>query len=213
MVLKDILSEERFGNVALTSKNNMAILKEIAEEMDKPEELNPQSFYNKWTRGEYSIIETLSKSLVKDYPIERIYGNKTETIFLSSLGSFTVTDYIKKKYNVTINFTSSQLLDYNIYLYQDLTLITTAMLLNKYRPESLFREHIIFIGIKVLFTYFTLYKNDVFLVNLMDYKTAVVQMLEADMKAFDEIAIKLGFKHSFKQETRTPSKTLTREQI
>lgn len=177
MKLIEVLSTEKFGNVTLTSKNNMAILLEIVKEMDKPEEPNPYTFYNKWIRGADSVIETLSRSLVKDYPIERIYGNKTETIFLSSLGSFKVTDYIKEKYNVTIDFTTSYLLDYNVNLYQDLALITIAMLINKYKPESLYREHIIFVGIKVLFTYFTLYKEDVFLVNLKDCYYVITSLI------------------------------------
>lgn len=33
------------------------------------------------------------------------------------------------------------------------------------------------------------------------------------MEVFDNTADKLGFKHSFKQGTRTPLKTLTKEQI
>ena len=114
MKLKDILTTEKFGNVVATSEKNLAILKEITCEMDKADELHPQSFYNKWIRTEDSVIETLSKSLVRDYPIEKIYGDKTKTIFLSSLGTFKLPDYIKTNYNTCIDFSKSILLDYNI---------------------------------------------------------------------------------------------------
>ena len=100
MKLIEVLTTEKFGNVALTSENNLAILKEIAEEMDKPEELNPQSFYYKWIKGADSVIETLSRSLVRDYPIERIYGDKTKTIFFQfsiGLGLELLRPYIENR--------------------------------------------------------------------------------------------------------------------
>jgi len=213
MKLKDILSTEKFGNVASTSEKNTAILKEIISEMSNPDEQHPQSFYNKWIRNEDSVIETLSKSLVRDYPIERIYGEKTKTIFLSSLGTFKLPDYIKTNYNTCIDFTKSKLLDYNIVLYRDLSIITTAILVNKYKPESLYREHIIFIGLKVLFTYFTLYRDNAFLVNLKDHNGVIGQLLEMDMEVFDNIAIKLGFKHAIITNNHVPPRILTKEQI
>ena len=164
MKLKDILSTEKFGNVAKTSAKNLAILNEIAHEMDNFKGQHPQTYYNKWLRHSDSVIETLSKSLVKDYPLERIYGDKTKTIFLSSLGTFKLPGYIMTKYNTSIDFKRSILLDYNINMYRELSFFTVAMLVNKYKPESLYKEHIIFLCMKVMFTYFTLYKGNEFLV-------------------------------------------------
>lgn len=213
MKLKDILSTEKFGNVAKTSEKNLAVLKEITNEMSNPNEQHPQSFYNKWIRSDHSVMETLSKSLVRDYPLERIYGDKTKTIFLSSLGAFKLPDFIKKEYHKSIDFTTSKLLDYDPKIYYELSCITIAMLVNKYKPESLYREHIIFIGFKVLFTYFTLYKGNTFLVNLMDHNPVIGKIFELDIEAINGIANMLGFKHSIVEESHVPLKTLSKEQI
>ncbi len=201
MKLKDILSTEKLGNVTKTSEKNLAILNEIAHEMDNFKEQHPQTFYNKWLRNRDSVIETLSMSLVRDYPLDRIYGDKTKTIFLSSLGTFKLPDYIMTKYNTRIDFKRSILLDYNINMYRELSFFTVAMLVNKYKPESLYKEHIIFLCMKVMFTYFTLYKGNEFLVNPRDFFTVIHDIIEIDMEVLDNNANMLGFKHSVIEET------------
>jgi hypothetical protein len=64
-----------------------------------------------------------------------------------------------------------------------------------------------------MFTYFTLYRGNKFLVNLKDYFEVIGRILGIDMEVFDNTANKLGFKHSIVERVHVPMKTLTREQI
>ena len=157
MVLKDILCKEKFGNLKEISDCNTSYLAEMVNAMIiamREENQQPYLFYSTWIKNiEFKKIE---HSLLNDYSLEIVNGNKSKRLLLSSLLSFKITDHIKTTYKKKINFRDSKLLDYNIDTYRSLTAISVAMILNKFHPGSLYNEHIVFVCIQVMLTYFTL---------------------------------------------------------
>jgi hypothetical protein len=209
MNLKDILATEKFGNLKAISDYNQHYLIKMIEAMNE-ENQNPYQFYANWVKS--PIYNKVERSLLNDYSIEKIRGNKTLKLLPSSLLSFKLTDYIKSHYNRTIDFKKNLLLDYNYDTYQTLTCISIAMLINKYQPDTLYREHIIFVCIQVLLTYFTLYRGKNYLVRLSDVARVTDKVLKTEISVFDEISEKLNFKSYTYIETNIP-RTLTKEQI
>ena len=213
MALKDILCKEKFGNLKDISDCNTSYLAEMVNAMIvamREENQQPYLFYSTWIKNiEFKKIE---HSLLNDYSIEIVNGNKTKRLLLSSLLSFKITDYIKSTYKKKINFRDSKLLDYNIDTYRSLTAISVAMILNKFHPGSLYNEHIVFVCIQVILTYFTLFNKNSFLVNLNDVYIVTKEILETDINVFEELANTLGFKSIHNEESNTP-RTLTKEQI
>ena len=96
-LLKDKLATEKFGNVIQISDRNQSELEKILSQTNNFSNVNPVQFYNDWFRGKNSVLERVSKSLLSDYPIKLISGNKVQNIFLSSLLSFDIEDYISSK--------------------------------------------------------------------------------------------------------------------
>lgn len=213
MTLKDILCKEKFGNLKDISDCNTSYLAEMVNAMIvamRGENQQPYLFYSTWIKNnEFKKIE---HSLLNDYSIEIVNGNKTKRLLLSSLLSFKITDHIKTTYKKKINFRDSKLLDYNIDTYRSLTAISVAMILNKFHPGSLYNEHIVFVCIQVMLTYFTLFNKDGFLVNLNDVYTVTKEILETDINVFEELADTLGFKSIHNEGSNIP-RTLTKEQI
>ena len=213
MKLKNIVSTEKFGNLKAISDYNTGYLAEMVNAMlvaNNEQNQQPSLFYSTWVKNsEYKNIEY---SLLNDYSIEIIKGNKVRRLLLSSLLSFKITDYIKNTYRKKINFKESKLLDYNTDIYRTLTAISIAMLLNKYRPNSLYKEHIVFVCIQVMLTYFTLFRNNSFLVKLDDAFIVTKEILETDISVFEELADNLGFKSFHTGSSKIP-RTLTKEQI
>ena len=213
MALKDILCKEKFGNLKDISDCNTSYLAEMVNAMIvamREENQQPYLFYSTWIKNiEFKKIE---HSLLNDYSIEIVNGNKTKRLLLSSLLSCKNTDYIKSTYKIKINFRDSKLLDYNIDTYRSLTAISVAMILNKFHPGSLYNEHIVFVCIQVILTYFTLFNKNSFLVNLNDVYIVTKEILETDINVFEELANTLGFKSIHNEESNTP-RTLTKEQI
>ena len=213
MALKDILCKEKFGNLKDISDCNTSYLAEMVNAMIvamREENQQPYLFYSTWIKNiEFKKIE---HSLLNDYSIEIVNGNKTKRLLLSSLLSFKITDYIKSTYKKKINFRDSKLLDYNIDTYRSLTAISVAMILNKFHPGSLYNEHIVFVCIQVILTYFTLFNKNSFLVNLNDVYIVTKEILETDINVFEELANTLGFKSIHNEESNIP-RTLTKEQI
>ncbi len=213
MVLKDILCKEKFGNLKDISDCNTSYLAEMVNamvEVMREENQQPYLFYSTWIKNsKFRIIE---HSLLNDYSLEIVNGNKTKRLLLSSLLSFKLTDYINTTYKKKINFRKSKLLDYNIDTYRKLTAISIAMILNKFHPGSLYNEHIVFVCIQVMLTYFTLFNKDGFLVKLNDVYIVTKEILETDINVFEGLADNLGFK-SIHNEVSNISRTLTKEQI
>ena len=172
----------------------------------------PSQFYNDWCRGRDSVINQLSRILLVSYPIERVIGNKTKELFLSSFLSFRLTDYIRKNYNSDFDFKETKLLKYDYHTYFNIAAITVAMLINKYKPETLYHEHIIFICIKVLLTYFTLYDNDSYLVKLEDAGKVCHAMLNTNIDNLNKYAEDFGFRCPRKLELNI-RRTLSEEEI
>jgi hypothetical protein len=86
------------------------------------------------------------------------------------------------------------------------------MTICKYRPETLYREHIIFVCIKVLVTYFYLYDKTGLLVNLKDMAPISKAVLETDINVFYIIAERLGFRYIQHNEV-VIGRSLNREQV
>lgn len=213
MKLKDILCKEKFGNLKDISDCNTSYLARMVNAMIvamKEQNQQPNLLYSTWIKN--SMLNKIEYSLLNDYSIEIVNGNKTKRLLLSSLLSFKLTDYIKATYGKRINFRESKLLDYNIDIYRKLTAISVAMMLNKFRPGSLYNEHIVFVCIQVMLTYFTLFKRDCFLVKLDDVYVVTKEILETEVNVFEGLADKLGFKSIHNEVSNTP-RTLTKEQI
>ena len=212
MKLCEVLSKEKRGNVADTSLQVELKLQEMIDEMKHSSVIHPNQFYNDWCKGNDSVINQLSRILLVYYPVEKVVGNKTKELFLSSLLSFKLTDFIRKKYDPEFDFKTNKLLKYDCYKYYNIALITVAMLINKYNPNSLYREHIIFICIKVLLTYFPLYDGDRYLVNLGDTEDVCKLILLTDINALNNYAESLGFRCS-KKDKFDICRTLSEEEI
>ncbi len=162
MILKEILNTELYGNLIDISDRNRKSLIEMIDDMRIDKQISPSQFYHNHVKDKFKQLE---ESLLKEYPIEIVHGNRTKNFLITSLFTFRMVDYIQKRYKLKVNFKNSQmLLDYNYDLYKTITAITIAMILTKYKASTLYREHIIFLCIKVLFTYFKLYEGTTYLV-------------------------------------------------
>ena len=115
-------------------------------------------------------------------------------------------------YNPEFDFQNDKLLEYDFHTYYNIAAITVAMLINKYIIETLYHEHIVFICIKVLLTYFKLYDDNGFLVKLEDAEKVCFTMLNADLDSLNEYAEKLGFRRPPNYEFNI-RRTLTKEEI
>lgn len=194
MRLSEILSREKGGNVTETSHQVVSTLQNMIDEMKRSSSIQPIQFYNDWYKGRNSVISQLSRILLNSYPLERVAGTKTKELFLSSFLSFKLTDYIRKNYYLEFDFKESKLLKYDYHTYFNIAALTVAMLINKYNPKTLYHEHIIFICIKVLLTYFRLYDKKGFLVRLEDVETVCHKMLDSDFDTLNKFAEDLGFR-------------------
>ena len=212
MKLCEVLSKEKRGNVTETSHQVVATLQNMIVAMNNSSTIQPSQFYNDWCRGNNSIINQLSRTLLVAYPVVRVIGNKTKELFLSSLLSFKLTDYIRKLYDPEFDFKTNKLLKYDCQKYYHISVISVAMLINKYNPNSLYHEHIIFTCIKVLLTYFPLYDGDRYLVNLGDMGNVCKLILQTDINALNNYAKSLGFRYS-KKEQFAIRQTLSKEEI
>lgn len=211
-LLKDKLATEKFGNVKLVSEKNQNELEKILSQTNDFGNINPVQFYRDWFKGKGSALERISKSLLRDYPVKLISGNKVQHIFLSSLLSFDIKDYIISK-GYKIDFKNHILLDYNDDLYEKLTFVTIAMLINKYNVETLYHEHIMFICIKVMLTYFKMYEGSSFLCDLSQVEKMVAKALHTGVDNYYSFAERNGFRYNQNQNRETRKKSLTREQI
>jgi hypothetical protein len=210
MKLEEKLSRVKFGNLGAISNVNCDYLTQMIEVMNDQSNMSPSQFYHVWVKSKE--FEAVEKSLLNDYPLEIVYGNKPMQLLPSSFMSFKITDFLQKGLGKNISFKQHKLLNYDEQLYQLLAGVSVAMLLNKYKPESLYKEHIIFICIKVMLTYFTLYNKNGFLVCLNQISVCAYKILNTELHKFDELSRKLGFKYT--QIKRVDiKKTLTLAQI
>lgn len=212
MKVFELLCKERFGDVITTSEMNQKMLQTILSQMDNPQGLNPSHFYAQWLKGKDSVIDKLAVSLIADYPVECIAGYRTKQFYVTSLLGNDVRDYIHKTWNFDIDFTKNKLLSYNTQIYLALTSYIVSLTLCKYNIGSLYREHIIYICVKTMFTFFTIYRGNEFLVDLKDGSKVASTILQKDISSFEEIVGKLGLKQQ-KLPERKPRLNPTREDI
>ena len=85
-----------------------------------------------------------------------------------------------------------------------------SLTINKYKIETLYREHIVFVCVNVMLTFFTLYKDDIFLAQLKDVYEVTKTILLNDISIFESIGEKLGFKHQ-EESSQRKTRTLTKE--
>lgn len=212
MTIKELICREKYGNVKTISEYNKNMLQSMIGQMNNSTVLIPSQFYRDWIKGDESFINKLSVSLLRDYPIESKCGYKTKQFFVTSLHGFDIKDIIKRKWNISVDFTQNKLLPYDFQIYIALVVLVMALTINKYKVESLYHEHIIFICIKVMLTFFTVYKDDKFLVHLEHVYDMTALIFNTDITVFEAIAEKLGFRHQ-EQLSQRKNRTLTKEEI
>lgn len=166
------------------------------------EELKPSQFYRKWLMGADSVIKQIDVSLLTEYPVEYRCGNKKKKFFVTSLNGFNITDFIHRRWQLDMDFKQNKLLSYDLQKYIVLTVLIMSLTINKYKIETLYREHIIFVCVNVMLTFFTLYKDEKFLVQLNDVYDVTKKILLTDISIFENIREVLGFKHQEKPSQR-----------
>ncbi len=195
--IKELISKDKFGELDNISSSNCTLLRELVNQMDKYSEISPNQFFVEWMVKKYnnnqSMLDRISYSLATEYSIEKIGGNKTDSFFMTSFLSFNMRAYIYDKYHFLIDYKGRNLLKYDTNTYYDLTIATIAMVVNKYRVETLYNEHIIFVCIMVMLTYFTLYKDNTFLCTLSDVSDVANWILLSDISIYYEFAKKYRF--------------------
>ena len=65
-----------------------------------------------------------------------------------------------------------------------------SLTINKYKIETLYREHIVFVCVNVMLTFFTLYKDDMFLAQLKDVYEVTKTILLNDISIFGDIVLR-----------------------
>ncbi len=210
MELKDELSTNLTGNLEAISKSNLAYLADMFETIGEQNDMLPYQFYHTWIKD--GRFDRLEKSLLKDYSIEMVQGNKTKQMLPSSFLSFKLTDYIEKMYGEKIDFKKNELLSYNKDKYWHIAFVSVSMVLCKYKLETLYKEHIIFICIKVLITYFVLYNKSGYLVSLSDIPVISKSILLTEINEFYQMAKQLGFSPVTHSEVKI-ERFLTKEQV
>ena len=194
MLIKDLIAKEKFGNVKIASVMNVNTIKTMVEQMNHPQKLIPSLFYSQWLKGKNSVMDKLSVSLIRDYPIELRCGYKSRQFYVTSLLGCDIIDYIHSKLNYEINFKKNKLLPYSDQTYIMLTEYIMSLTLAKYKIESLYPEHIIFICINTLFTFFKIYEGDEFLVKLLFHFEVENRIINTDISVFENKAEELGIK-------------------
>ena len=212
MTIKELLCIETYGNVKTTSEHIQNLLKTITSEMISSKELKPSLFYRKWLMGADSVMKQIDVSLLTEYPVEYKCGYKKRKFFVTSLNGFNVTEFIHRRWKFDIDFKQNKLLSYDLQKYLVITVIIMSLTINKYKIETLYREHIVFVCVNVMLIFFTLYKDENFLVQLSDVYEVTKKILLTDISLFETIAERLGFKHQ-EEPSQRKTHTLTKEDI
>jgi hypothetical protein len=202
MRIKDILSKEKYGIVKIASDSNVKILQEMLNQMANPKELNPTAFYHEWLKGNDSVMNKLSVSLLRDYPLDLKCGYRPKQFYVTSLLGNDIRDYIHAIFNVAIDFRKNKLLSYNYQTYVMVTEYIIVLTFSKFRIESLYREHIIYICIRTMFTFFTIYRENEFLVSLDHVFGLTRRILDSDVSFYEKRAKELGIHPEEKPESQ-----------
>ena len=192
MLIRSILNDAKIGTVRTASNQNRQILNDfinICSEIAIPERI-----YYDYFRGDDALMNIVGRSLVTDYPLTVHRGfNKSPDFFVTSVKSIKLGDIIeqatKKKFVVGTNFFPK----YSFESYRQLCHIVLAMTFAKYDVKSLYKEHIIYTLISVMFRLFHVYDNGKFIVNVMDVAKMLSEVLDSDTVQFDVIANQYGF--------------------
>ena len=203
MNIRNLLSTEKTGLTASTSNEIRNVLNEY---FNACQTTAPAEIFNEYWRGDDSIMNNVGKWLVKDYPLIIHNGfNQSNTFFVTSVKSVKLGDIIeaatKKKFVVGESYFPK----YTFESYRQLSHIVLAMTFAKYDVSSLYKEHIIYTLLSVMFRLFKVYENSQWLVNVMDVARLLTEVLDMDMVQFDYIATQYGFKYESTARTRKPS--------
>ena len=142
-------------------------------------------------------MNKVGRWLAKDYPLTVHNGyNRTNTFFVTSVKYIKLGDIIetvtKKKFVVGESFFKK----YNFESFRQLSHIVLAMTFAKYDVTSLYKEHIIFTLLAVMFRLYRVYENGQWLVNTMDVARLLTEVMDMDTVQFDQIATQYDFKYS-----------------
>lgn len=164
----------------------------------------PDKIYQDYWRGDDSIMNKVGKWLATDYPLTVHYGyNRTNTFFVTSIKYVKLGDIIetvtKKKFVVGESFFKK----YTFESFRQLSHIVLAMTFAKYDVTSLYKEHIFFTLLAVMFRLYRVYENGQWLVNTIDVARLLTEVMDMDIVQFDYIATQYGFKNSSDVRTRT----------
>ena len=212
MTIKELLCIETYGNVKTTSEYIQNLLITITNEMMSPKKLKPSQFYKKWLMGADSVIKQIDMSLLTEYPVEYRCGYKKKKFFVTSLNGFNITDFIHRRWKLDMDFKQNKLLSYDLQKYTVIAILIMSLTINKYKIETLYREHIIFVCVNVMLTFFTLYKDEKFLVQLNDVYDVTKKILLTDISIFEFIGEKLGFNHQ-EEPSQRKTRTLAKKDI
>lgn len=194
MCIRNLLATETNG---LTESVSSLIRDVINDFFNDCTATAPDKIYQDYWRGDDSIMNKVGKSLVTDYPLKVHDGfYRTNSFFVTSVKSVKLGDIIetvtKKKFVVGESFFKK----YNFESFRQLSHIVLAMTFAKYDVTSLYKEHIIFTLLAVMFRLYRVYENGQWLVNIMDVARLLSEVIDMDTVQFDYIATQYGFKYS-----------------
>lgn len=193
MLIRSILNDAKIGTVRTASNQNRQILNDFINVCSEIAIL-PERIYYDYFHGEDALMNIVGRSLAKDYPLTLHKGfNKSPNFFTTSVKSIKLGDIIeqatKKKFIVGANYFPK----YSFESYRQLCHIVLAMTFAKYDVKSLYKEHIIYTLISVMFRLYHVYDNGQFNVNVMDVAKMLSEVLDGDTVQFDVIANQYGF--------------------
>ena len=183
MLIRSILNDANLGTVRTASNQNRQILNDLINVCSSELAIQPERIYYDYFRGEDALMIIVGRSLVKDYPLTVHRGfNKSPDFFVTSVKSVKLGDIIeaatKKKFVVGTNFFPK----YSFESYRQLCHIVLAMTFAKYDVKSLYKEHLIYTLISVMFRLFHVYDNGKFIVNVMDVAKMLSEVLDSDTR-------------------------------
>ncbi len=198
MQIRNLLFSEKTG---LTESASDQIRDVINEFFNDCTTSAPDKIYKNYWRGDDSIMNKVGKSLVTDYPLKVHDGfYRTNTFFVTSIKSIKLGDIIEQASKKSFVVGESFFKKYSFESYRQLSHIVLAMTFVKYDVTSLYKEHIIFTLLAVMFRLYRVYENGQWLVNTMDVARLLTEVMDMDTVQFDLIAKQYGF---YSQDVRT----------
>lgn len=201
MNIRNLLSAEKNGLTESTSKQIREIINDFFNACNVT---SPEQIFNDYWRGDDSIMYKVGKLLAKDYPLTLHNGfNQSSTFFVTSVKSIKLGDIIEQATHKKFVVGETYFPKYTFESYRQLSHIVLAMTFAKYDVTSLYKEHIIFTLLSVMFRLFKVYDNGQWLVNTMDVARLLTEVIDMDMVQFDYIANQYHFRYNDSVRTYT----------